>query len=289
MIFSQWTGTDRCTLNTHVLASEEFIEELCHKLLDLKSHSFIAKQQAQYFEHRKINLSDNKVLVTLDFSENYKYVIQDAVQAFHYNNDQCTIFTVVCYFKQDSKLEHKSFVFLSDSTQHDTSAVYTIQGHLIPEIKKLLEVKEIIYFSDGAKQHFKNRFQIINLVNHEEDFGIKAEWHYHATAHGKNACDGIGAIFKREAVRASLLVKPTKAITDAVRLYDWAKKHFKTISVFFYSKMEYEKFKRRLNRRFNAATAVPQIQKRHSFVPSNKKTLLIKRYSNAETGTTFSY
>lgn len=36
-------------------------------------------------------------------------------------------------------------------------------------------------------------------MNHKNDFNIKAEWHYHATAHGKNACDSVGATLKREA------------------------------------------------------------------------------------------
>lgn len=139
------------------------------------------------------------------------------------------MFTVVCYFKEKSKLEHKSFIFLSDCTQHDTSAVHTIQRLLIPEIKKLTEFDKIIYFSDGAEQHLKNKYQITNLMHHEQDFDIKADWHYHATAHGKNACDGIGATFKGEAARASLLFKPSDAILTAAKLYAWAKDHFKTI------------------------------------------------------------
>lgn len=58
--------------------------------------------------------------------------------------------------------------------------------------------------TDGAKQHFKNRFQISNLMQHQADFGLSAEWHFTATAHGKSAYDGIGAAFKREVYRASL-------------------------------------------------------------------------------------
>ena len=40
--------------------------------------------------------------------------------------------------------------------------------------------------------------------NHEEDFGISAEWHFAASAHGKGACDGLGGTVKRLAARASL-------------------------------------------------------------------------------------
>jgi hypothetical protein len=59
-----------------------------------------------------------------------------------------------------------------------------------------MKQKKIIYVSDGAKQHFKNKFNIIDLMKHHTDFGIKAEWHFHVTAHGKGPHDGIGAAMK---------------------------------------------------------------------------------------------
>ena len=31
-----------------------------------------------------------------------------------------------------------------------------------------------------------------NLINHERDFNLKAEWRFSTTAHGKSAFDGIG-------------------------------------------------------------------------------------------------
>ena len=69
-----------------------------------------------------------------DFSENYAYVCQDASQAFHFNNNQCT--NVIFYYKENNEVIHQSMVFLSDSLKHDTAAVYAIQTLLIPEIKK---------------------------------------------------------------------------------------------------------------------------------------------------------
>jgi len=65
-------------------------------------------------------------LVVLDFSENYKFSVQEASQAFHFNNTQCTVFPVIYYYKRNSITEHKSLVFLSDST----AAIYTVQKML---------------------------------------------------------------------------------------------------------------------------------------------------------------
>lgn len=62
---------------------------------------------------------------------------------------------------------------------------------------------------------------MINLIQHLDDFDIEAEWHYSATAHGKNAYNGLGAL-KREAYRQSLLAKPIDAILTSVSLFKWA-------------------------------------------------------------------
>ncbi|EFN76306.1 hypothetical protein EAI_07811, partial [Harpegnathos saltator] len=168
----------------------------------LKPHSFIAKQQSLFISEKKEHLSEGEVIIMFDFSENYSYTVQDASQAFHFNNDQCTVFSVIYYYKERSELKHTSCVFLSNSLKHDTAAVYTIQNLLIAEIKRnIRKAKKIIYMTDGAKQHFKNRYQIANLIHHKADFGIEAVWHFSATAHGKSGYDGIGATFKKEAYR----------------------------------------------------------------------------------------
>jgi len=144
------------------------------------------------------------------------------------------VFPVIYYYKENSELKHKSNVFLLESLKHDTAAVYTVQTLLIPEIKKNIKnLKKVLYMTDGAKQHFKNKFQIANLVHHKHDFNIQAEWHYTATAHGKSAYDGIGATFKREAYKASLVAKPQDAILTSQVLFNWAKKHFKNINIFY--------------------------------------------------------
>jgi len=113
--------------------------------------------------------------------------------------------------------------------------INSVQNILIPELKENIKnLKKIIYTTDGAKQHFKNRYQTANLIHHEEDFGIKAEWHYNATAHGKSAYDGIGGTLKREAYRASLIAKPDNALLTAETLYNWAKSNFQKVEIFLF-------------------------------------------------------
>lgn len=282
---SFWSGTDRSTLLTQTLPIDDYLNELSSKLLVLKPHSYIAKQQALFIKDKRQNLLDGEIVVMFDFSENYAYVCQDASQAFHFNNNQCTVFPVIYYYKQNNELQHKSIVFLSESLKHDTAAVYAVQTLLMPIIKEdVKNPKKIIYMTDGAKQHFKNKYQISNLIHHKTDFNIVAEWHYSPTAHGKSAYDGIGATFKREAYRASLTAKPQDAILSLPVLYQWAKSNFKGIRVVCFEKTYHEKMRRKLNKRFADAQPVPQILRNHGFLVVSDNKVVIKRYSNDKAG-----
>ena len=86
----------------------------------------------------------------------------------------------------------RSLAMLSDSLTHDTIAVYEFQKIITHYLKEDFQPRKMIYFTDGAAQHFTNKYNFINLLHHEMDFGIPAEWHFYVTAHGKGRCDGIG-------------------------------------------------------------------------------------------------
>jgi len=203
LTFKQWTAVDRSTLETVTLPSDEFVDALCERLEALQTHSFIAKQQSQFYDQCKQSLNPAEVVVSADFSENYSFVLQDAAQGFHWNNSQSTIHPFVIYFHD---LSHASFVVISDCMSHDTIAVYLFQKRLISFLRSKLGClpKKIYYFSDGAASQYKNRKNFVNLCLHNHDFGIKAEWHFSATSHGKGACDGLGGTVKRLAAKASL-------------------------------------------------------------------------------------
>lgn len=192
-------------------------------------------------------------------------MIQNASQGFHYNNDQYIVIPVIYYYREGEEIKHQSFVFLSDCIKHNTTTIYVIQVLLMNDIKKNVNVHRVIYFADGAKQH-KKRFQTANLLNHTNDHGVPAEWHFHAIAHGKHAYDGIGTIFKRAATRASLEAPSIQSITNATSLFQWAKKYFHKIGIFFYSEKMHGKTETHLRKRFSEAKVIPYISSKHAFV-----------------------
>ena len=73
------------------------------------------------------------VLIGGDFAENYHFVVQDAVQALHWSNDQVTLHPFKVYYRETphSEVVGLSIVMISDELQHDTKAVYTFQCKLL--------------------------------------------------------------------------------------------------------------------------------------------------------------
>ena len=79
--------------------------------------------QMAFLWNKKEELINGEFIIIGDFAENYAFIVQDAVQSFHWNNSQAMVYPFVVYYGEDSKLTHKSFVVISDYNQHDTVAV----------------------------------------------------------------------------------------------------------------------------------------------------------------------
>ena len=168
------------TVNVH-----KIMDILGDNLMKLKTHDFVAKKQSLFVNNVKSNLQEGEFLVCCDFAENCAFVIQNSTRNFHWNNSQAIVFTVVVYYKQNDELKHVSIALISDNLNHDTIAFYEYQKIVISYLKTNFAVKKVYYLTDGAGQHFKNKSNFQNLLFHEKDFGVTAEWHFHATAHGK--------------------------------------------------------------------------------------------------------
>ena len=195
VFFKQWEKVDCSELMDDQLPVDEFLEVIVEKLKKLLSHHFIYKQQENFLKNKK----ENECIITLDFAENYTFMVQDAIQSFHWNNTQATIHPFVIYYKQNGTLKHKSLACISDMLQHDVHTVYTFQKTIILNVvkKDLLQTEKVIHFSDGCcSGQYKNHKNFTNLLHHYCDYALYAEWHFLATSHGKNACDGIGGTIK---------------------------------------------------------------------------------------------
>ena len=139
--FKQWTAVDRSTLETVTLPSDEFVDALCERLEAFQTHSFIAKQQSQFYDQCKQSLNPAEVVVSAYFSENYSFVLQDVAQGFHWNNNQSTIHPFVIYFHD---LSHASFVVISDCMRYYCCLLIPKEIDKLSQVKTWLSSKENI-------------------------------------------------------------------------------------------------------------------------------------------------
>ncbi|KAJ8684815.1 hypothetical protein QAD02_020608 [Eretmocerus hayati] len=259
MKFETWTHAARCPIVTQMMYRYVFIDSLSDRLMKFKTHDFIAKKQSASIKELKLHLSTRRFIVCFDFTGNYAFVVQNPAQSFHWNNNQAIIFTVVLHFIENGELKHESFAIIFDDSKHNTFAVHQYQKIIIEYPKQHFElITKIIYVSDGAGQHFKDKSNLGIILKHEEDFGTLAKRHHHATAHGKGGCDGISsAHLKRGAKRASLQRTSQNQILTAQALYEWAKVYSEETDVFFSPTEDYEEVKQVLQSRFGDAKVVP--------------------------------
>lgn len=246
-------------------------------------HDFVARSQSEFFGSTKAKLADGEYLICLDFSENYAFKIQDAVQSYHWNNNQATLHPYAIYYKNEGVITSECFAAISECNNHDAVAVYLFNQKMIAHLKqKFQNITKFIFFSDGAASQYKNKYNLINLASFEKDFNVKAEWHFFATSHGKGACDGIGGTVKRLASRASLQRPLDNQISTARKLYEWASESIKKIAFCFCTENEHSDAKNFLKERFEKTVTIVGTRMYHSFVPNGSNVIACKKISKSD-------
>ncbi|KYM95059.1 hypothetical protein ALC62_14305, partial [Cyphomyrmex costatus] len=248
-------------------------------------HSYIAKQQSNFLIQKENELQPGECIVICDFAENYAFVLQDAIQGIHWNNDQVTIHPFAIYYKENGKKHFVNFVAISDCLKHDTIAVHLFQRDLIAFLQEKFDnLNEIFYFSDGSGAQHKNKKNFVNLYYHKRDFNVMAELHFFATLHGKGPCDGLGGVIKRLAAKASLQ-NVNDPINTPEKFFLWVNKNIVNINTKFFSIQEYKTEMLELEDRFRKAKMIPGTLKHHSFIPRKNGKIEIKITSSASTST----
>lgn len=93
----------------------------------------------------KDNLEVGEFLVTLEFAKNYSFKVQDAVQSYHWTNDQATLHRYVVCYKNGRTTLNKCFVVISDENKHDLVAVHLFN-------KKMINYLSVTFGSENIKK-----------------------------------------------------------------------------------------------------------------------------------------
>ena len=281
--YREWLHTDRSELIIQHVEVEDYIEKLLCRLENIKSHYFITKTQSSHLKKEKEKLDNKTAIILLDYSENYNFIYQDAIQSVHWDNTQATLHPVVIYVNNNNNLTVHSTCIISNHLLHNTSAVHSFLKIILDYIKiKFIEIENVIYFSDGAASQYKNFKNIANLCNHFNDFNIHAEWHFFATSHGKSPCDGVGGTIKRLVDRVVKQDKLDYVINTPKLMFEYCTKNIDNIK-FFYLEigdiLDHISFYN-LEDRYKKCAKFKGIRSHHSFKPIDEFSFRMKRVSS---------
>ena len=237
---------------------EDYIDLIVRNLEKIITHSYIAKAQAKYLKERKQDLEEETALFLGDFAENYRFILQDKVQGFHWNNSQCTLHPVVIYCIKEGSLIHRSYCVISDDNNHDVAFVHLVRKAVINDFMyRIPRLKTIKYFSDGCGAPYENRNNFLNLCMHKKDFKVSAKLNFFANSHGKQPYDGIGRTVKHLIRKASLQHNISNQILNAHSMFEFCRGSIQYIMFFFVAKDEVLEARQRLEKRFEGTKAVP--------------------------------
>ena len=120
-------------------------------LTHYEPHHFIAKSQGNFLKDLKEKLKENELIILLDLAENHSFIVQDAVQRYHWNNSQAKLHPIVVYSKESGILCSKNYCLISNCLNHDTNVVHKFISLVLNVIRaKHPNATRCIYFSDGV-------------------------------------------------------------------------------------------------------------------------------------------
>lgn len=263
-------------------SKKELLQEIEKQIPKYKVHCNIKAKQSSFFEEMKLKTSETDAVVQVDFAENFSIISQDEIQSAHWRHPQVTMFTCCVWLKKGQQM--LNYVIVSSDLSHDSIAVWFYLKKIFGHIKaKYSALQKITVFSDGSAAQFKNKRTVSSVYYSMEDWGVKVDWAFFATSHGKGAVDGLGAVAKRSLWNA---IKTRQVqINDARDCYKYLSDSTKSIIYLFVSSNDKNEFKELLMLRWENLNDLRGIRSHHFFKHCGGKLISYGKtgYSQAKT------
>ena len=207
--FYQWMKNDEEYL-TKMLATEEVEDCLDiwqEKISHLKRHIYTKRKQEEEYNRLKDNLDSNKILIHLDYSENYKSKQQNAIQSAYFGNTSFSLFTACAYYRDitnEHKLKTIPLTITSELNDKSRGSSISCVDAAITYVRESIPngIQRVHVFSDGCAAQFRSRYVFAFATQIHTDIDLR--WHYSEAHHGKGPVDGIGGTIKRMVFRKVL-------------------------------------------------------------------------------------
>lgn len=220
----------------------EFLLQCEKELESFPAHIFEAVwQQSQINQCIGNYVTDQNVMVVMDFAENFRVFYKDEVQSAFFEPTQISIHPMMYYYKDaDKKLVKHALIAISDDLRHDASAVKHFEQAAVDHLSEQgMQIKSLHIWSDGCAAQYKGKNAFFDLTEQK----IPVTHNFFVTSHGKSVCDGLGAVVKNMAYRHVMgghtIASPKDLFAFCKEKATYAKKEIKTSSQSYISKREF--------------------------------------------------
>ena len=137
-------------------------------------------------------------VVVMDYAENYRVAYQNEVQSAYFDPVQITIHPMMIIYRSGELLVKHSIIGISDDHKHDASGVKEFQkAALLKLAEQGITITSVHEWTDGSAAQYKGKNAFADITEKM----IPTIRNYFVTSHGKNVCDGLGAVVKNMALR----------------------------------------------------------------------------------------
>eukprot|EP00733_Pompholyxophrys_punicea_P000507 Pompholyxophrys_punicea_v1_NODE_144_length_3209_cov_54.434686.p1 type:complete len:655 gc:universal NODE_144_length_3209_cov_54.434686:2046-82(-) len=231
---SQCAKDSTCPVEANLSLSKKVALRKClDEVKDYKFHKEIADHQSLEFKKKKTNVLPGECVIVMDFAG--RFLVKADInlsQKDYFARFGVPDFVLVAYFYSfnEGKIVTKTFDFISKTeSKEDINYVIATWLYLLNETNFLDQFKKVYVFSDGGPKHFKIRKSIYFFSILQAYYGIRFEWHYFQSCHGKSGCDAHVGVLKMMLLRE---IKKGEIINNESDLYEKVKESSKSDVIF---------------------------------------------------------
>ena len=188
----------------------------------------------------------------------------------HRSQEELSLFCATAHDLLDGKHAFNHYVLCSDDLTHDKN-IFFYNSYIINDLKSEGLIFDIVhYWSDGLSSQFKNQYNFTNLLLHQRDHGMPADWSFFVTLHRKGENDSAGGDVKN-AVRRKVLQNQA-VVVDLESFVSVAKEKFPNFAIEGFKSNEIcDVMKHRPERYEKHFKHLPSMQKFHHVIIENEK------------------
>jgi len=164
-------------------------------------HRYISRHMSSAFDKYVDNCPQGHAILVSDFGSNLSFRATQQTQGEFFSPCQATLFPIICYYWKGGERIAIAHDIISEDLKHDSKFVQQmlidLTEFLKQDVEEEYELSFIHVFSDGCREQFKNRHNFAFVSSFHQITGVRMEWCFFCSCHGKGGSDAETSVLHR--------------------------------------------------------------------------------------------